>query len=216
MRRPEAFREVESVSDAYSVPTLGLADVLQQRPDDFFLFTPALLLTHSDFDRDPVVEFAVRMPAEKDLMPFCIDLHRDNDFFFTGLGEKRLPGKQKVVNWDRRIYCVPAARKDDCVAFIGGIIFSNPRTGLFGSSFYYDMQISDPTSQGKRELQLGVFGVRTNKRISFLLPRISGPAVATSVAADKLFLCPPRVIEACALATQIPTDPLSMRDDKNA
>ena len=163
MRRTSEFREVENVTDAYSAPTIALSDVLRQQTADFFLFTPALLLTHSEFDRDPVVEFAARLPAEKDLMPFCVDLQRDKEFFFSGLGEKPIPGRQKVVNWDRRLYCVDASRKDDCVSFIGGIIFSNPKSGTFGNAFYYEIPILDPTARGYAEITIGVFGVRTNK-----------------------------------------------------
>lgn len=216
MRRTAAFREVENITDADSTPPIALSDVLRQREQDFFLFTPALLLTHSEFDRDPVVEFAVRNPAEKDLLPFCIDLRRDNEFFFSGLGEKQLPGKRKVVNWDKRLYCVDASRKDDCVSFIGGIIFSNPKTAIFGTTFYYEMTVADPTAHSYSGLQVGVFGVRTNSHVSFLFPRIGLPAVAATVSVDKLFLCPPAVIDACALSSQLSGDPLNMREDKNA
>lgn len=215
MRRSSEFREVEDVAGAYSAPAIALSDVLRQRSQDFFLFTPALLLTHSEFDRDPVVEFAVRAPAEKDLLPFCIDLRPTGAPFFSGLGEKQLPAVQKVVNWDRRLYCVDASRKDECISFIGGILFSNPKTGAFGTSFYYDLTVTDPTAREHSELSIGVFGVRTNKHIAFLMPSPVGPANVKVVAADKLFLCPPRIIEACALSTQVTADPLNMREDKN-
>lgn len=215
MRRPAEFREAENVAGAYNAPTIALSDVLRQRTSDFFLFTPALLLTHSEFDRDPVVEFAARVPDEKDLMPFCVDLRNDNEFFFSGLGLKQLPGKQKVVNWDRRLYCIDASRKNECVSFIGGIMFSNPKSGTYGSTFYYDLTVMDPTSRGYDELKVGVFGVRTNKYVAFLMPRIGAPAVASVAPLDKLFLCPPAVVEACAIASQISTDPLNMREDKN-
>lgn len=215
MRRSAEFREVENVTDAYNAPSIALSDVLRQRDQAFFLFTPALLLTHSEFDRDPVVEFAVRMPAAKDMLPFCVDLQRDNELFFSGLGATQLPGKQKVVNWDRRLYCIDASRKDDCVSFISGIIFSNPKSGAFGSAFYYDMTLNDPTARVYSELQIGVFGVRTNKNVAFLMPRMGAPAVVNVVSTDKLFLCPPAVIEACALSSQLSTDPLNMREDKH-
>lgn len=215
MRRSSEFREVDDVSGAYNAPTIALSDVLRQKAQDFFLFTPALLLTHSEFDRDPVVEFAVRSPAEKDLLPFCIDARQASRPFFTGLGEKQLPGRQKFVDWDRRLYCVDASRKEDCISFIGGIVFSNPKSGTFGVSFYYDISIPDPTAREPSELQVGVFGVRTNKHVAFLMPHIHKPAAVKVVPADKLFLCPPRVIEACALSAQFTADPLNMREDKN-
>jgi hypothetical protein len=207
MRRSAEFRKVENVTDVYSAPSIALSDVLRQRGQAFFLFTPAFLLTHSEFDRDPVVE--------KDKMPFCVDLQRGDERFFSGLGATQLPGKKKAVNWDRRLYCIDASRKDDCVSFISGIIFSNPKSGAFGSAFYYDMTINDPTARVHSELQIGVFGVRTNKNVAFLMPRMCAPAVVNVVPIAKLFLCPPAVIEACALSSQLSTNPLNMREDKH-
>lgn len=215
MRRRPEFREAADVGNDYAAPVVALSDVLHSREDEFFLFTPALLVTHSEFDRDPVVEFALRSDLPTDQLPFCIDLRKDSEFFFTGLGCKPLPGKARAINWDKRLYCLPAEGKDACVSFISGIIFSNPGSGTFGSVFYYDIPVVDPASSTLNKINVGVFGVRTNKAISFLAPQLSGVAAVATLPATQFVACPAYVTNACAVSLQIPDDPLSMREDKN-
>lgn len=215
MKRSSAFREVEHIADADAITSVSLADALRQRHADFFLFTPALLVTHSEFDRDPVVEFAVRMPAESDdLKPFCVDLTRGNEVFFSGLGSRPSPRTTKVVNWDRRLYCIDAARKEECISFFGGILFSNPNSGVFGSSFYYELTLPDPTVRTYAPLSVGVVGVRTNKYVAFLQSQFGGSARAVTTPINKLITCPNYVLEACALSGSVVSDPLQLREDK--
>lgn len=216
MRRHPDFHELDNVTDDYAAPVVALSDVLRGQDERFFLFTPALLTTHSEFDRDPVVEFVVRNSLAGDELPFCIDLRRDSEFFFTGLGVCPPPGKSKAINWDKRLYCVASSVKAACIEFIAGIVFSNPRSGTFGSVFYYDIPVTDPTSVSMAKIHVGVFGVRTNKYISFLSPQLSGVAAAVTLPAAQLAACPAYITSACALSMQIPDDPLSMREDKNA
>jgi hypothetical protein len=217
MKRSAAFREVEHIVDADAIAVVPLADALRQRTADFFLFTPALLTTHSEFDRDPVIEFAVRMPANSaDLRPFCVDLTRDKEFFFSGLGSRPSPRTSKVINWDRRLYCIDATRKEECISFFGGILFSNPASGVFGRSFYYEITLQDPTVRKYAALSVGVVGVRTNKYVAFLHPRLHGPARVVVTPVEKLHLCPSYIIDACALSGPSDSDPLRLREDKYA
>lgn len=216
MRRHPDFHELDNVTDDYVAPAAAVSDVLCGQDDRFFLFTPALITTHSEFDRDPVVEFVIRSDLSGATLPFCVDLRKDREFFFSGLGIKSLPGKSKVVDWDKRLYCVDSSVKNLCIDFIAGIVFSNPRSATFGSVFYYDIPVVDPTSAALATINVGVFGVRTNKYISFLAPQLSGVATAVTLPADQLAACPAYITSACALSMQTPDDPLSMREDKNA
>lgn len=169
MDRPKIFTRVDEVSDADQISRRSLTDVLHSRDEPLSLFTPALLVTHGGFDRDPVTEFDARFPADtRDLRPFYTELQREHEFFFRGLGAVALPGHTRAVMWDKRLYCVAAKRAEECFAFIGGIAFSNPKTGLFASVFSYDLSIPDPTSVLGQRLQVKVFGVVANSFVVFL------------------------------------------------
>ena len=155
MDRPKVFTQVEEVTHADSISRLSLSDVLNNRDRPLTLFTPALLITHGGFDRDPVVEFDARFPADnKDFRPFFTEV-RDPQTFFSGLGFAALPGR-KPVAWDKRLYCIAKERADECFSFIGGIAFSNPKTGFFANVFSYDATIPDPTSDRGQYLDIKV------------------------------------------------------------
>ena len=112
MKRPDTFTEVEAITSADAIQAISCSEALRRREKPLVLFTPALLFTHAGFDRDPVVEFDARFPAEsRDLRPFCIDLKGD-DVFFRGLGVMPSPGRVTPVNWDKRIYGIDADRKE--------------------------------------------------------------------------------------------------------
>jgi hypothetical protein len=147
------------------------------------LFTPALLLTSGRFDRDPVMEFDARFPAETvDLRPFCIDLKPDTgEVFFSGLGLHALPGRSRAVNWDKRLYGIAQQREEECFAFLSGIAFSDSKTGYFASTFSYDISIPDPTSKFNEILQVKVFGVISNQFIAMLEKKLVGPPVVRHV-----------------------------------
>jgi|LakMenEpi03Aug12_release.lakeMendotaPanAssembly.Ray.scaffolds.fasta_scaffold183724_1 hypothetical protein len=170
--------ELDAITNADRIVTRSCADVLRGFSKKVALFTPALLLTHGGFDRDPVTEFDARFPVEDaDSRPFCIDLKPDtNEFFFSGLGVRRLPGYPLPVNWDKRVYGVDKEREEECFAFLSGIAFSDPKTGFFASVFAYDITIPDPTSWFNETLVVKVLGVISNKFITMLEKRLTGPA----------------------------------------
>lgn len=177
----DVFQTAEDIRDADQTQRLSCADVLRNRQSEVALFTPALLVTHGNFDRDPVVEFTARFPAAKHLQPFCIELTRNEEFFFEGLGAKAVGQKTTPVYWDRRLYAIDVSRKDECFAFLNGIAFSDPKTGFFASTFSYEIVIPDPTSKRNETLVVTVFGVLANKFVAMLQPRQFRRPVAVSM-----------------------------------
>ena len=183
MDRPNSFRQVEEVKDADAIARRSLSDVLNSRERPVSLFTPALLVTHGGFDRDPVIEFDARVPApERDLRPFFTELQHERENFFSGLGFVPIPGKTQPVHWDKRLYCIDQSRAEECYAFIGGIAFSDPRIGFFANVFSYDLSIPDPTSGRNQFLTVKVFGVIANTFVAMLEGRLNKPPKARRVA----------------------------------
>jgi len=212
MDRPASFKQVEVITGADDILRRSFADIIGQRENPVVLFTPALLIAHAGFDRDPVIEFDARYPVEsKDSRPFYTELQREHEFFFSGLGSVPAAGT-RPVNWDKRLYCIDQARAEECFAFIGGIAFSNPKTGMFASVFSYDMRIPDPTSTRNQTLVVKIFGVATNTFISMFEARGSKPPYArklpmASAAASLGFLRQHSI-----LTSFTGEDPLHMRD----
>jgi hypothetical protein len=139
------------------------------------------LFTHGGFDRDPVIEFDARFPVpQHDQRPFCVELKKDAEFFFRGLGVMPSPGTTQPVNWDKRLYAIDSSREEECFGFLGGIAFSAPARGFFGNTFSYDLQIPDPTSFRNDLLAVKIFGVFTNQAVVYLEQGLSGiPRVRT-------------------------------------
>ena len=182
MDRPKQFKQVEEISNADAIARRSLSDVLHSREQPLALFTPALLITHGGFDRDPVREFDARFPApNRDLRPFCTELQRDHEVFFSGLGVSPVPGMVRPVAWDKRLYCIDQSRAEECFGFIGGIAFSDPRNGFFANVFSYDLQIPDPTSFSAQFLSVKVFGVIANTFVAMLEGRLNKPPKARRI-----------------------------------
>lgn len=214
MDRPGSFRELDAVTNADNIVTRSCADVLRSFDRKIALFTPALLLTHGGFDRDPVTEFDARFPVEsEDSRPFCIDLKADTDeFFFSGLGFRPQPGYPRPVNWDKRIYGIDATRQEECFAFLSGIAFSDPKTGFFASVFAYDMTIPDPTSWFNEALAVKVFGVISNKFITMLEKRLKGPPGVRQIPVPSSAAALGFLQQNGILSPFTENDPLDMRD----
>ena len=167
----KTFHVIDPVTDADEISTRSCAETLRTAGRDFVLFTPALLMTHGHFDRDPVKEFNALFPASRaDEKPFGIDLKKDNEFFFRGLGVHILPGHKTAVNWDKRLYAIVAERSEECFAFLSGIAFSAPKIGMFAHTFAYSLDIIDPTSRHNETLNVRIFGVVANTFVAFLRP----------------------------------------------
>lgn len=213
MDRPSSFRQIDAVSSAEDIVRLSCADVLNNRERPVALFTPALLITHGGFDRDPVIEFDALFPAaNRDEKPFYTELKKDNEFFFSGLGLKAFPNRSRPVNWDKRLYCIDQSRAEECFGFISGIAFSDPKTGFFASVFSYPIRIPDPTSSRNQFLDVTVFGVLSNTFVAALEARTNKPAIAR-----KIKMATPNAgiefLAARKIVTSFDgTDPLKMRE----
>jgi len=214
MKRPDTFTEVAPIIGADAIQPISCSEALRRREKPLILFTPALLFTHGRFDRDPVVEFDARFPAKsRDLRPFCMDL-KGNDIFFRGLGTMPSPGKVTPVNWDKRVYCIDATRKEECFSFLGGIAFSCPKTQFFASTFYYELPVPDPTAKTLEFLNVTVFGVMTNKGAAFLSGRFDKPPIVRMLDAQAAQVqIPGAVRSAEILGGFTGEDPLTMRDE---
>jgi len=182
VKRPETFREMLAITGADDIPRLSCSEALRGSGRKLKLFTPALLITHGGFDRDPVIEFDVRVPNDdKEQRPFAVDLTRGDEKFFFGLGVTTLPGSRQPINWDKRIYAIDERRAEICFAFIGGIAFSDPKTGLFANVMSYDINIEDPTSKTGERLDVKIFGIMANKFTAFLQENPFGAPIARSI-----------------------------------
>lgn len=213
MQRPDSFKQADNIRDAEPILRRSLSDVISARKKPLALFTPALLITHGGFDRDPALEFNARFPAESpELKPFYTELQRDDEFFFHGLGGVALPGYAKPVFWDKRLYCIDASRAEECFAFIGGIAFSNPKTGLFASVFSYDTSIPDPTSRAQQWLQVKIFGVVSNSFVVFLEERGTKPPRARRIDMASASASVGFLRQKGLLSSFTEDDPLKMRD----
>jgi hypothetical protein len=169
MDRPNTFTEVAVVTSDFEVPRLCVSDALRGMKNEVRLFTPALLITHGGFDRDPVREFDARFPAEKaEARPFVIDLQRDHEFFFRGLGVSGLDCHKRPINWDKRLYAISAERAEECFEFIGGIAFSDPHRGYYANALSYDLKIKDPTAKIVSSLDIKIFGVLANTFVAYM------------------------------------------------
>lgn len=171
MKRPDTFQEVDGISGADEIRQLSCSEALRNTGRKLRLFTPALLVTHGGFDRDPVQEFDARYGLTEQYRPFFIQLKNDHERFFDGLGVVSLPGRP-AVNWDQRLYAVDEEHHADCFDFIGGIAFSDPRRNFFASVISYDMTIPDPTSRRQEYLTVRVFGVLANTFVAYLQDRL--------------------------------------------
>jgi len=188
------LHELDPVTHAEDIAPVSCADVLGQRDRPVALFTPALMLTHGGFDRDPVVEFNALCPADRpDLKPFVVDLKKEHERFFEGLGSVVLPGRKTPTDFDRRLYAIDAERAAECFEFLGGIAFSHPKTSFFAQTCAYDIKVPDPTSKRHQILNVKVFGLVATDFVALLQERFMQPAIAlkadiTSPAAKSAFL----------------------------
>ena len=170
MTRPSTFQPVEPITNADAVRQISCAEALRNKGKKFCLFTPALLITHGGFDRDPVQEFDARYNLPPDYRPFCIQLKKDSERFFDGLGVVQIPGHPKV-NWDQRLYAIDEEYAGDCFEFIGGIAFSDQSRGVFANTMSYDLLIPDPTSRKHEVLSVKIFGVLANTFVAYMQDR---------------------------------------------
>jgi hypothetical protein len=211
MERPNSFQEVEQIIGADSIRPLSCSEALRNRGVKYYLFTPALLLTHGGFDRDPVVEFDARYNLPDAHRPFCVQLRRDHERFFAGLGMKALPGQSREVNWDQRIYAIEEEYAGDCFEFIGGIAYSDPKNNMFAEIMSYDVMVPDPTSHAGEFLTIKVFGVMANTFIAYMQERPGTCPIARRVPFSGGAL-PANMPRTNLLGVAPKEDPLKMRE----
>lgn len=154
---------------AGGIKNLSFADALSAQ-QEVALFSPALLITHGGFDRDPVKEYNAFAPPENaDQEPFCIDLRFKDHAFFSGLGRSQATPYMPSIDWDQRLYGLDRRRTEECFAFIRGIAFKQPNGRLF-QSFSHEIVVPDPTLPEKlsqsngdkmRWMVVTIFGVFT-------------------------------------------------------
>jgi hypothetical protein len=213
MDRPDTFVKVDSITGADALAHLSCADAFNQRDNPLVLFTPALLFTRGGFDRDPVIEFDARFPAaSSDMRPFAVDLARDHERFFSGFGIMPAPGRQRVVNWDKRIYAIDYRRQEECFEFLGGIAYSNPKAQWFANSFLHAVTIPDPTSKTGQVLEIHVVGIMSNKFVVYVDEQPNAPAVVRQLSTNKLHMLPRAVYRAGAMSGFNGVDPLDTKD----
>lgn len=213
MGRPSTFVQVDEITGADSIAPLSCADVFNQRNNPLVLFTAALLFTRGGFDRDPVIEFDARFPADSpDLRPFFVDLARESERFFSGFGVMPPPRRQKPVNWDKRLYCIDQRRQEECFSFLGGIAYSNTNAQFFANSFLQPITIPDPTSPTGQVLDVHVVGLVSNKFVVYAEPQINAPAVVRQVSTTKPHLIPRSIYQAGLMSGFNGDDPLDMRE----
>lgn len=214
MQRPDTFQEVDNVTDADAIARFSCGEALRNTGRNLKLFTPALLITHGGFDRDPVVEFDARFPVDaKDLRPFAIDLTRAEERFFSGLGSTKLPGTKQPVNWDKRLYVIDESRAEECFGFISGIAFSDPKRAFFANVMSYDLNIADPTAADNERLVVKVFGVMSNQFDAFLQPRPTAEPIVKVVPAFGRSTFPVNLPRTNLIGIRPDEDPLNMRED---
>ena len=124
-------------------------------------FSPALLITHCGFDRDPVKEYNALAPAEHySQEPFFIDLRDASLSFFSGLGRSAATPYMPAISWDSRVYGIARERAEECLAFIRGIAFRSAAGRLF-QSFSHVVAIPNPiapkTAQWSEVVVFGAF-----------------------------------------------------------
>ena len=211
LHRPTSFQEIPQVTNADEIRQISCAEVLRNRGKNFCLFTPSLLVTHGGFDRDPVIEFDARYDLSADYRPFCIQLKKDNERFFAGLGVVAIPGFPPV-NWDQRLYAIDEEYAGDCFEFIGGISWSDPKRNYFAGVMSYDMVIPDPTSRRGETLSVKVFGVLASTFTAYFEDRRPACPLARCVqlTGGKL---PANMPRTNFLGVAPKEDPLQMRED---
>jgi hypothetical protein len=173
------LHDLAPATNAESLAPISCADILNKREQPVALFTPALMITHGHLDRDPVVAFNAYCPANSgDQKPFIVDLQKDHERFFEGLGVATMVNRQRPVNFDKRLYAIDTGRAEECFEFLSGISFADPATGFFAQTCAYDIKVPDPTSKIGQMLDVRVFGVVANDFVALLQERTMLPPIA--------------------------------------
>lgn len=112
---------------------------------EFRFFTPALLVTHGLWDRDPVAEFIQDNPGPGSYIK-AIDFTLGP--LFQGLGKKSIPvlhkrRKKELVDWDRRLYMVPTEWLPLLQNWLEGCVMCSQPHKYYCRPFSFDLTVLD-------------------------------------------------------------------------
>ena len=100
---------------------------LQDLAQDYAFVSPALVVTHGGFDRDPFGEFSRHYPrGEKDLQIRVVQLDAP---FATGLPVWRIPDRGTELQLNRTLFLVPKVRLPELELFFRLLRWIDLRTG---------------------------------------------------------------------------------------
>jgi hypothetical protein len=170
------FQRADSVSNPTALRQLSCLESLRERRGDVRCFTPALLVTHAHLPLDPAEDFSSRFPAAAALQPFCVELPSNAPPFFSGLPTTVL--RNRLIDWNRRLYAIAAERAKECFDFLAGI-GATGHNGFFASSVMYAASIPDPLSRAtpRSAIDVTMFGVFSANKITYLAPRFDLPPI---------------------------------------
>jgi len=110
--------------------------------DGYVLFTPALIVTHGLFDRNPIVEFnRTHQTNDPKDRPFQVDC---DDPLFQDLGKSLVRGE--FIDWDHRIYGIHGDYWEELRDFVGAIAVYEPKRYHYAKIGFHNLRIVDPTA----------------------------------------------------------------------
>ena len=179
-----SLERAESVSNPAPVRQLSCFEALREQRGDVRCFTPALLVAFAHLPVDPAQDFMHRFPAPANLQPFCVELPPNAPPFFADIPPTVLHGR--LIDWNRRLYAIAAERAKECFDFMAGLGVSG-NNNFFASSVMYETTIPDPLSFSsiRSTLDVTVFGVFSNDKITYLAPEFNVAPKVRTISADR-------------------------------
>lgn len=173
------------------------------------LFTTALIVK-AGFDRDPIIECSKALNSS-----FQFTVIDCESPLFQGLGQGLLLGQS--VNWDHRLYAAPRDDWDSVRDMLSGISWVDRMRKTYARTLFHELTIVDPTTlyasgellAALPLLTITVFGVASNKRLTYISPASDPPRtrafmVSSSPRAEEM-------AEANRLLGQLPSHELLSR-----
>jgi hypothetical protein len=154
--------------------------------EHFIYFSPALMMQHGHFDRDPVADFITtrEVPPEEGV----IAVDHETPFFY-GLGRGLCAGQ--LIDWDHRIYMIPKHRWEECQAYISSIIIKDNARRQYTVFGWYELPVVDPTTlKSGRVLErlpfiaVQMLAASSNKGFFYLEPAVDPPRTLPKVTRD--------------------------------
>jgi hypothetical protein len=154
--------------------------------DGFVLFTPALIVTHGLFDRDPIIEFnRTHETTAASERPFQVDCDHP---LFQHLGKSLVQGA--LIDWDRRIYGVHESIWEQLRDFVGAIALFDSKRYHYAKVGYHQLKIVDVTAlhggviQELPTVDIWVFFVSTYRYFAWMAPAKDPPRTLPFVQVD--------------------------------